>query len=342
MKKILAYSTISQLGLMVVAVGARAPEAAMLHLFTHAFFKACLFLAAGSIIHALHQAQHQSHLDFDIQDIRNLGGLRRKMPFTFLIFLISGAALSGVPLFSGFLSKDAILSALLDWKTGTALHWLILANAFVVSFLTAMYAFRMIWCIFMGNENLTSTLSVSEPPVVMRAPMAILALMSLWFVVSINPLEFRGWLYQGLSTGSQQYHGVIALISAIWVLIAIGTAYLLRNRMTKPGPFFHAFYIEQSVRVLIETPAYYLASATERADKKWLDGILHSAAYAQLIVAHFTGWIDRTVVDGAIGSIAGMSRALGSFTRSFQRGKVQLYVFGALFATIIFIIWNLL
>ena len=95
---------------MVVALGAGAPEAAMLHLFTHAFFKACLFLGAGSVIHSLHQAQHQSHTTLDVQDIRNLGGLQKKLPFTFIIFVLSGSALAGLPFFSGFLSKDAILT----------------------------------------------------------------------------------------------------------------------------------------------------------------------------------------------------------------------------------------
>src|SRR5690606_38536722 len=109
-KKILAYSTISQLGLMVTAAGAGAPEAAMLHLFTHAFFKACLFLCAGSIIHVLHQAQHRQHVHFDVQDIRNLGGLRKKLPFTFIAMSISGCALAGVPFFSGFVSKEAIFT----------------------------------------------------------------------------------------------------------------------------------------------------------------------------------------------------------------------------------------
>src|SRR5690606_5820906 len=159
-KKILAYSTISQLGLMVTAVGAGAPGAAMLHLFAHAFFKACLFLCAGSIIHVLHQAQRQSNVHFDVQDIRNLGGLRKKLPFTFLTTVISGASLAGLPLLSGFLSKEAILASLNVWK-GDALNgrWIVFALAFVVSFLTVAYVFRLISRVFFGQESATQSLA---------------------------------------------------------------------------------------------------------------------------------------------------------------------------------------
>ncbi|NBP69520.1 MAG: NADH-quinone oxidoreductase subunit L, partial [Cytophagia bacterium] len=146
-KKILAYSTISQLGLMLAAVGTGAYGVALLHLFTHAFFKAGLFLGAGAIIHVLHQAQHSAHVHFDVQDIRNLGGLKKMMPVTLICFTVCSAALSGFPLLSGFQSKDAILVGLFNWSGSS---WKLMFSWAVVlsSALTILYTVRMLWYVF--------------------------------------------------------------------------------------------------------------------------------------------------------------------------------------------------
>ena len=342
-KKILAYSTISQLGFMVIAIGADAPEAAMLHLFTHAFFKACLFLAAGSVIHALHQAQHQSHMHFDVQDIRNLGGLRKKLPFTFFVFVLSGSALAGLPFFTGFLSKDAILTSLFGWKgIDFSWRWFIFAAAFLVSFITVLYTFRMIWRVFNGPEKLTINLSVSEPPPAMRIPMAILAAASVWILVSWNPFDFSGWIFNALHAGKYFHLGFISFFSAAWVLFALGIAYWIREKTIESHILLNGFYVNRLYKTLLETPALQVAQLTELADKKWIDGILHTSAYLQLIVAHVTGWFDRAIVDGTVDGAAGLVKGIGSFTRSFQGGKIQLYIFWAVFAIIIFIIWTLL
>jgi NADH-quinone oxidoreductase subunit L len=342
LKKILAYSTVSQLGLMITSLGAGAPEAAMLHLFTHAFFKACLFLAAGSVIHSLHQSQHQSHTTFDVQDIRNLGGLKKKLPYTFLMFVLSGASLAGIPFFSGFLSKDAILTSIFVWKGDVTWRWLILACAFLVSFITVLYTFRMIWSIFFGDERSTKNLSVVEPPPVMRAPMALLAAASLWIIVSANPFNFSGWVYNGLVSGKHFHLTLVVLFSAAWVLLALLAAYVIRNRSIDIAALRNGFYFNDIYRKMIETPAFKTANLTSLTDIKWIDGLLHVGAYVQLIVAHVTGWIDRAVVDGVVDDTAGMAKGIGSFIRSFQSGKIQLYVFWASFAIIIFIIWTLL
>lgn len=342
-KKILAYSTISQLGFMVMAMGAGAPEAAMLHLFTHAFFKACLFLAAGSVIHALHQAQYQSHNGFDVQDIRNLGGLQKKLPFTFVIFVLSGSALAGMPFFAGFLSKDAILTSLMVWK-GSAFtwRWLIFFSGFIISFVTVLYTFRMIWTVFKGEEKLTRQLHILEPPVAMHAPMAVLAAASLWILVSWNPFDFSGWVYNALHTGKYFHFNLITIVSAAWVLIALATAYIIRGKSFQASVLFQGFYINKIVNKLFESPALRVAELTAHTDKKWIDGLLHTSAYFQLIAAHVTGWFDHAIIDGVVNTTAGLARQMGSFTRSFQSGKIQLYVFWAVFAIIIFIIWTLL
>lgn len=336
-KRILAYSTISQLGLMVTAVGVGSADAAMLHLFTHAFFKACLFLASGSVIYALHQAQHQEHLDFDVQDIRNLGGLRKKMPTTFLAFMIGGSALAGVPFFTGFQSKDAILTATWLWA-GDAFswEWIVLITLLAVSFITVLYTFRLIWYIFLGEEK--KSMLVVESPAVMRAPIMILAAGSIWLVVSWNPFGFSGWIPLGVP-----HHVGISILSVILVLAALATAWFLyRPRPASSTPVFrNSFYLDKVYQLLFTGPIRYVAEKTETFDKKWIDGALHTGAYVQVTLAHVTAWLDKFVIDGFVAGMAWLAREVGSLTRSFQGGKIQLYIFWAIFGIIIFLIWTL-
>jgi NADH-quinone oxidoreductase subunit L len=341
-KKILAYSTISQLGLMVAAIGAGSPASAMLHLFTHAFFKAGLFLCAGVIIHVLHQAQQQAHEHFNVQDIRNLGGLRKKLPFTFLAFIICGSALAGIPFFSGFLSKDAILTAITIWKgEDFSWKWMILASAFIVSFITVIYTFRMVWTIFMGEEKLTASLPVVEPPVIMRGPVAILAVCSVWLLVDINPFSFEGWLFNTLHTGNRFHIGSISVLSALWIILAVSMAYFFRNRTIHADVLLNNFYLDKLYFKIVGKPSWSLAVFTDYFDKRWIDGFIHASAYTQVTVAHFVGWFDRAIIDGTVNGIASLSRGVGNFTRSFQGGKVQSYILWAILAIIFFLIWIL-
>lgn len=339
-KKILAFSTISQLGLMVTSMGAGAPEAAILHLFTHAFFKACLFLSAGSVIHALHQAQHHGHEHFDVQDIRNLGGLRSKLPFTFLAVIVSGAALSGIPFFSGFLSKEAIFSALLEWK-GPELNgrWIVLALAFVVSFLTVVYMTRFIVKIFFGSETTTQQLQITEPPLIMRAPIALLALASAWFVVSWNPINPNGWIFT-----TEAHDTGLTLFSIAWIAFALFMSYILYLKKLWPRSRFllEMFYIDRFYHWVVVKPALVLADVTDKIDRKIIDRFLHSLAYFQVTLSFVTGFVDSAIVDGSVNFMATISRNIGWLTKSFQGGKIQLYVFWAVFAIIIFLIWSLI
>lgn len=343
MKRILAYSTMSQLGLMVMAVGMGAPSAAMLHLVTHAFFKAGLFLAAGSVIHTLHQAQHHSHNSFDVQDIRNLGGLRKRLPLTFIAFVICGSALAGLPFFSGFLSKEAILEATLTWAGNTASwRWLLAGSAIVVAFITPLYTFRLIWKIFMNDERLTQKLNVVEAPVVMRFPLLILSLASLWPVVSFNPFDFNGWILHDLGGSSQHLFPWLSMASAAWIALAVALAYVRRSAGIHAPLFYEAFYFDKLIHRTVEVPTRMLALTTRHLDTKWIDGAIHTSAYAYTIVAHVVGWFDRFVIDGLVDGFAWSARTIGYSIRRFQRDGVQLYVFWALFAIIIFIIWTLL
>lgn len=343
LKKILAYSTISQLGLMILAMGTGSKDSAMLHLFTHAFFKAGLFLAAGSIIHALHQAQQRTHLHFDVQDIRNLGGLRKSLPVTFLVFVICGAALAGVPFFSGFQSKDAILAGVMAWAGNSAFKWVIVVAAFAVSFLTVCYTMRLIWFVFIRKNNETEIregLVITESPLVMRLPMLLLVLCSGWWIVSWNPFSFSGW-YHSFNEGA---HTGITIFSAAWVLFALFAAWLyFRNR--QPAQSFadsglsntllQAFWLDKLYERVLARPVQHLALLTDYIDRKWIDGALHLLVYAQVTLAHLTAWCDRVLVDGSVNGIAYLAGGIGAFIRSFQGGKIQYYIFWAVLGLII-------
>ncbi len=178
-KKVLAYSTISQLGYMVMALGIGAYQFAFFHLITHAFFKACLFLDSGSVIHAMHHEQ----------DIRQMGGLRKKMPITYASFLISSLAISGVPLTSGFLSKDGILAGSYAFASLTG-HWLFPIVGFFVAALTAFYMFRLLILTFHGKpRNEEKYNHAHESKFAMAMPLAVLSILSIFIWYTPNPFN---------------------------------------------------------------------------------------------------------------------------------------------------------
>ncbi|MEA3465733.1 MAG: NADH-quinone oxidoreductase subunit L [Thermodesulfobacteriota bacterium] len=173
-KRVLAYSTVSQLGYMFLAMGVGAFGAGIFHLLTHAFFKACLFLGSGSVIHGMHHAYHHAHLDDDAQDMRNMGGLRKKMPITFITFLLSTLAISGIPFFSGFFSKDEILW----WSfASTRGHWVLWLMGAVAALMTAFYMFRLVFMTFFGEQKTDARAKdhIPESPLVITLPLMILA-----------------------------------------------------------------------------------------------------------------------------------------------------------------------
>jgi len=210
-KKVLAFSTISQLGYMVMGMGVGAHDASLLHLVTHAFFKAALFLNAGIIIHANHQAQAFSGVHTDEQDIRNMGGLRKILPLTFYTYLPATAALIGLPLFSGFLSKDAILSGAWAWahyqsSQGNYFFYLIPLLGFGSVLLTGFYMARHCFFIFFGHNRLNAeanafrTSPKKEASFLLLGPVVTLAVLSLAFFFSKNPFHYtESWILKGIS-----------------------------------------------------------------------------------------------------------------------------------------------
>lgn len=337
-KKVLAYSTISQLGLMVAAIGVGAVHAALLHLFTHAFFKACLFLGAGSIIHALHHAQARSQNHFDVQDLRNLGGLRKTLPVTFITFVISGASLAGLPFFSGFLSKEAMFSAIA--MNNNMFSWAILIVMFAVSFVTVLYTFRLVWRIFMGESRTPVVLPVAEAPAIMRIPLILLAACSTWLIVSWNPFDFMGWIIPAESYAHLPW---LSVFSAAWILTAFVLAYFVFRKEKFVSNIFieDGYKLDSLYQATFGRGANKLSNAVDFTDRKVIDGAIHVSAYGHVTFAHAIAWIDKTLVDGSVRFFAGMVRWVGGVTRSYQTGKIQDYILYTILALIIFLIWAL-
>ena len=220
-KRVVAYSTLSQLGYMTVALGASAYSAAIFHLMTHAFFKALLFLAAGSVIIAMHHEQ----------DIRKMGGLRKYMPITYWTALIGSLALIGFPGSSGFFSKDLLIEAVKEshWHGDGAVYWIAYLSVLLGVFVTALYSFRMFFLVFHGEERMDAKTKshLHESPWVVTVPLILLAIPSAiigWFTV--EPILFGGYfgdaivVRQGpdvLSKIAQEFwHGSFALVLHIY------------------------------------------------------------------------------------------------------------------------------
>ena len=201
-KKVLAYSTVSQLGYMVMSLGVGGYTNGFFHLVTHAWFKAALFLASGSVIHAMHHAMtkindHHS----DAQDIRNMGGLRKTMPWTYITFLWVTITISGIPLTSGFLSKDGILGGTLAWAelAGGGWHWLIPLLGFLAAGLTSFYMFRLTIVAFHGKHKTEIATHTHENKWPIILPLVVLSILSFWFIYSPNPIDAsEGWFQKSI------------------------------------------------------------------------------------------------------------------------------------------------
>jgi NADH-quinone oxidoreductase subunit L len=333
-KKILAYSTISQLGIMFIALGMHAADAAFLHLITHAFFKACLFLSAGSIIHALHHSEKQSREYFDAQDIRNMGGVKSQMRVTFIAFMISAASLAGIPFTSGFLSKDFILTVLFHQRDpfGQLMYVLTLA----ISFITALYTIRLVWFVFFSKGN-DEPHRVSESPIIMRIPMVILAALSFWFLVSPDPFSFSGWIME------TDLHSHLVLLTSVVIVAAgliAGYGIFRYTDRTSFRLLRNAFYLDYLSTKSMQNTMRAFTTVSAYTDKR-IDSFLHLTAFAHVTLSHVIAWVDKYIVDGLVSLVVGAIRFAGNVFRNFTAGKIQHYIFWSLFAIIIFIIWSI-
>lgn len=335
LKRILAYSTISQLGLMVAGIGAGAGDASMAHLLTHAFFKAGLFLCAGSIIYAMEQAhpQKSKHVEWDI---RELGGLRRRIPVTFVSFAICGASLAGLPFFSGFLSKEAIMDGVFTWSEGASWRIVIPVILLASSMITVFYMFRLFVCVFFGNAGEDQT-AVRESPPIMRIPVALLAVLSLFPMVLLNP-------YLG-DPGLPVVPGLTGYLPLILNLAALALAWMAfgtgknRQPLHLNGTQTLSALPDRFYQYVIVLPVASLSRMLEALDRKVIDAILHSTAAFSVTTAHIIAWLDKILIDTLIVTgISSATRGAGAITRSVHSGRIQRYIFWSVLGMVLFAI----
>ena len=285
-KRILAYSTLSQLGYMVMAVGLASNNAAMFHLFTHAFFKALLFLAAGSVIVMLHHEQN----------IWKMGGLRRKLPITFVTFTVGALALIGCPPFSGFFSKDAILAVAYERNLP------IFAVALFTAFLTAFYVIRMLVIVFFGNPRSYSAHEGRESPPVMTWPLVVLAILA-----TLGGFGFFARNFLALPVEkSPNAFGVVPGLAIVALILGAGLAFAVyRGRSTEvvnAELLRHKFYFDEFYSSLIY--------------------------WTQELLARVSAFVDRWVIDaGAVGGTSRGTWGVGALLRLIQVGDLQAYAF---------------
>ena len=303
-KRILAYSTVSQLGLMMVSLGVGGVAAGIMHLLAHGFFKALLFLGAGSVIHGCH----------DEHDIRKMGGLRQLMPVTFLTYAVGMMALSGVPLFfSGSWTKEEILHATAHWPKSVVPYYLVLAGVI----LTALYMTRQIIYVFFGNPRAASE-HAHESRHVMTIPLIVLALGAILFSVVLTP----GWPWlQSYLTGDPALHFDIGrliqpafFVSLVLVAAGIGLGVLTyrraglqnRHRPAKTDPLEYAQ----------PTLFHFLEN------KMWLDELYDRTVVAFAVVSsRVSDWMDRYFWDGLVRAFGGLGQLFGIFTTDLdERG----------------------
>lgn len=338
-KRILAYSTISQLGFMVMAIGSGAAEGGYLHLLHHGFFKAGLFLGAGSVIHAMHQAHVKDTID--VQDIRNLGGLRKKLPITFLGFIICSAALAGLPLTSGFVSKELILTDMSIWVGPTiSWRWVVLGAAWFVTFLTPLYTFRLVWYIFFSKPK--HEIQVQEVPFMMRVPVLMLALGAITFLFAKGTWHLTSVIGM-LLPSSGQTDVTTTMLSLLLISISLGTGYFIfrqKELTVLSVSLSPQFYLDWFNKIIVKS-ILFLSNITEAMNRKWIDSFIHGVAYFNVTVAHLAGWSDRKLVDGFVNGTASSARGIGAITRSLANGKIQSYLLWAMAGLVIFILWIL-
>ncbi|TDB68951.1 NADH-quinone oxidoreductase subunit L [Arundinibacter roseus] len=363
-KRVLAYSTISQLGLMVVAVGLGSWQTAMFHLLTHAFFKAGLFLSAGSVIHALHPTETQTN--FDPQNMRTMGGLRTVMPRTFWCFVICAAALSGLPLLSGFLSKDAIfLAAFASTASLGSVAYVFAALAILAAGLTAYYMTRQVWLIFFGKKRYSAaSVHPHESPALMWIPMAILAVGTLFFWYSSNPFEAEsGWLFRVLQYAPDVHSVWVPMVSVAVTVSGIGFAWQkatgTRNFLADAGedesPNWRllAQQIFNRLRLLAEHseetqqhifflgPLQKIARACAYIENRGIDTLVNRLSRYMVVVAHVLSWADRYLTDGGVRAVSYSVRGAGAVVRQFQNGKIQSYFLVTFVSVLLLLLWVL-
>ncbi|MCB0310413.1 MAG: NADH-quinone oxidoreductase subunit L [Bdellovibrionales bacterium] len=321
-KKVLAYSTVSQLGFMFMAAAAGAYWVAIFHVVTHAFFKACLFLGAGSVIHGCHHEQ----------DMRQMGGLLRKMPVTAITYLVSVLAISGIFFFSGYQSKHAILASLEHMHNAYligALDYILLLVNFT-AFLTAFYMMRSFTMTFLGEYR--GHAHPHESPWPMTLPLVILALLATFsgILLQSESYSLQAFLSPVLPRGYEQHHeSVLAALLHSWIgVLGVGLALVFYTKLKAiPGILYKTFL---PIGVLSQNKFFF------------------DEVYAALIVNPLEGaarflWkhVDQAVIDGSVNGTAALVDVSGEIRRVTQTGQLRFYALCLFLATIFFLLFYL-
>jgi len=333
-KRILAYSTVSQLGLMMVSLGVGGVAAGMMHLLAHGFFKALLFLGAGSVIHGCHHEQ----------DVRKMGGLQRIMPVTFLTYVIGMMALSGVPFFfAGGWTKEEILHATAHWPLSPIPHFLLLAGVV----LTALYMTRQIIYVFFGNRRVAAE-HAHESPRVMTTPLIVLAICTIVFSAVLTPAW--PWLH-GYLMGETPVFNIARLIqptlfvSLLLVSVGIALGILVYrkagaqdgHRPTETDPLEYAqpelfrflenkMWIDEFYNRTVIAFAAFCARLSDWMDRFFWDGLVRAVASLGQLFAVFTTNVDEHGINAGVDESVTGTRGLGRLISSAHSGQIQTYL----------------
>jgi len=360
-KKVLAYSTVSQLGYMILAVGTGVYTIAFFHLLTHAMFKANLFYGSGSVIHAMHHALHEKHdHETDPQDMGNMGGFKEKMPITHWSMLVSTLAIAGVPLFSGFISKDAILAGTLSFAQHHPEHFLLPVFGFGAAAITAFYMFRLMFLTFYGEPRMPELIDdIHESPTEMTGPLVILGTLSVFVFYTLphfNPLSSHGWFTDlvvpvdavvpgnltahAIEEGAHHAHNLAMILSISVVALGIGLSVLMYLKKILSADVWsqragflynwskNKYYFDENYNRLIYQPALRLANKVawidwDLYDKYFINGFGHLTEWLSRVVGKFDfDGIDQGLVDGT----GRLVNHLGSAFRKIQTGRIQNYL----------------
>ncbi|MDP8901539.1 MAG: NADH-quinone oxidoreductase subunit L, partial [Actinomycetota bacterium] len=318
-KRVIAYSTVSQLGYMMLGLGIGSYTAGIFHLYNHAFFKALLFLCAGSIIYAM-----------DSYNMFEMGGLRRRMPLTFWAMVLAGLSLSGIFPFAGFWSKDAIVASAYEEHL-----YVLFAMALLTVFLTAFYIFRAIFLAFTGEPRTEAARNATESPGIMTGPMLILAFLSVvsgwvgipegfglpiqdYFVEFVHPSEFAA---ETLALEEHSFSFLLGGISVGVALLGIGLAYALYvQRPERSGALARRF-----------------APLHTFLDKGWYFDALYGATFVRFArwLGRATNGFDRNVIGGLVGGVGRGAMRTGGLLQRLQSGGVQNYALFILLAVLV-------
>ena len=329
-KRVLAYSTVSQLGYMFLAVGTGAMTAGIFHLATHAFFKALLFLGSGSVIFAMHRAYHHTHVHEDAQDMRNMGGLARYMPWTAALMWIATLAIAGLPPLAGFFSKDEILTAAHARGHVQAIWLVFWGFGLVTALLTAFYMTRLMLYTFHGPNRTgeAERAHLHEAPWIMTGPLAVLGLLTLLGGLLNVPELYRGsaWLHHWLepvtAPGAALIPDVHLSRSSEWLLVGIAVLTAVVGvvgawRLLKPAELVpakqapeergfarilrHKWYVDEIYDALFVRPLMWLSREIlwKRVDQQAIDGAAVNGAARG---ARALGWANRWLQTGQVGT----------------------------------------